>query len=181
MIRASSRFCLATREVSLPDTYDNLVVMIRPREELLHDVLLQIRPLVLTSARAVEAIWREHDVTVGMRAVLAVLAAGGPRPVPEIASRLELTRQAVQRHVDDLRARGLVTTTANPAHRRSVLIALTREGQQLWHKGHAQDLDALAPMAAEFSRADLETTVQVLEALGRDVRRRLHERADGRA
>ncbi len=145
------------------------------RRDLLYDVLMHVRPLTLASARIVEATWRKHQVTVGMRAVLAVLAAGGPRPVPRIAGILDLPRQAVQRHVDDLLAQDLVVAMPNPEHRRSVLIALTDEGDQLWCKQHEQELAALEPMAVGCTRADLATAVRVLDALGADVRARLQK------
>jgi DNA-binding MarR family transcriptional regulator len=53
-----------------------------------------------------------------------------PHTVPEIAERLGLTRQSVQRVVDDLAAGGCVSIEDNPVHRRSHLIALTRGGRR---------------------------------------------------
>lgn len=139
------------------------------REDLLYDVLAHARPLTRASARVVEATWRVHRVSVGMRAVLAVLDDAGPSPVPEIAARLDLSRQAVQRHVNDLRAVGMVATRLNPSHRRSVFVALTDLGRRLWQAQHRAELDALAPMAAGCSTGDLETAARVLEALEADV------------
>lgn len=135
----------------------------------MYDVLTHVRPLTRASARVVEATWRAHRVTVGMRAVVAVLDDAGPSPVPEIAARLDLTRQAVQRHVNELLAIDMVATQPNPTHRRSVIVALTDRGERLWQAQHEAELEALAPMAAGCSLGDLETAARVLEALGADV------------
>jgi DNA-binding MarR family transcriptional regulator len=48
--------------------------------------------------------------------------------VPEIAHRLGLTRQSVQRVVDDLVTTGMVELLPNPMHARSPRAALTKAG-----------------------------------------------------
>lgn len=48
--------------------------------------------------------------------------------VPAIARRLGLTRQSVQRVVNDLEGAGLVRLEPNPDHVRSPLVTLTAEG-----------------------------------------------------
>lgn len=61
-----------------------------------------------------------------------VLAALRYSPVPltvaSIARNMGLTRQAVQRIVDLLAERGLVTLTRNPHHQRAKLVVLTASG-----------------------------------------------------
>ncbi|WP_203940351.1 hypothetical protein, partial [Spirilliplanes yamanashiensis] len=58
------------------------------RGSALYGVLRQVRPLVLNSARMVEAALRPRGLSVGMRAVLEVLAEHGPATVPAVADRL---------------------------------------------------------------------------------------------
>lgn len=53
-----------------------------------------------------------------------------PLTVPEIAGRLGLTRQSVQRTVNLLVSDGLAEFRDNPRHRRSRLVALTPAGQR---------------------------------------------------
>jgi len=55
--------------------------------------------------------------------------AGEALSVPAIAKRMGLTRQSVQRNVDLLVERGLVSFEANPRHRRSALANLTVAGR----------------------------------------------------
>ena len=52
-----------------------------------------------------------------------------PATVAEIARRIGLTRQNVQRIADCLAIDGFVTTSANPAHRRAKLYSLTPHGR----------------------------------------------------
>lgn len=138
----------------------------------MYDVLRNVRPLVLNSARVVEASLRPEGLGVGMRAVLEVLHDHGPLTVPAIADRLDLARQGVQRHVNDLLVRGHVEQRRNPAHRRSVLIALTANGAEVIARVTADELDHLAAMAPECTEREIAAAVKVLQALNRDVRRR---------
>lgn len=74
--------------------------------------------LGLTSAR-----WK----VVGVVA----LASSGVT-VPGIARVLGQSRQAVQRITDVMEKDGLITYGANPDHKRSVLVSLTDEGQEVY-------------------------------------------------
>jgi DNA-binding MarR family transcriptional regulator len=137
----------------------------------IYDVLRETRPLVLNSARVVEAALRDDGISVGMRAVLEVLATAGPLTVPGIAHRLDLARQGIQRHVDDLAARGLVTAQTNPAHRRSVLVHLTDAGTALFGRVHDDELARLDTIATDCGDDEIAAALKVLRALNRDVRR----------
>lgn len=139
---------------------------------MLYEVLRLVRPLTLNSARVVEASLRPHGLTVGMRAVLEILAEHGATAVPAIADRLDLARQGVQRHVDDLVVLGYVDTRPNPAHRRSALIALTRPGAELIADVREDELRHLAAMAGDCTPEEITAAVKVLRALNDDVRRR---------
>ncbi|WP_250033203.1 MarR family winged helix-turn-helix transcriptional regulator [Paractinoplanes maris] len=142
------------------------------RGVLLYDVLRQVRPLVLNSARVVEQDLAADGLTVGMRAVLEVLADNGPATVPAIGERLDLARQGIQRHVNDLSERGLVETRDNPAHRRSVLIGLTAAGAARFERIRRDELGRLDRMAGECTADEIATAVKVLRSLNRDVRSR---------
>lgn len=147
--------------------------MLRDRGSRLYAVLRQVRPLVLNSARVVEATLRPLGLTVGMRAVLEVLHDDGPATVPSIAERLDLARQGVQRHVDDLLDRGYVESRHNPGHRRSVLIALTGPGCEVIGRVREDERQQLARMARDCTSQEIMTALKVLQALNRDVRQRV--------
>ncbi|MFL6079042.1 MAG: MarR family winged helix-turn-helix transcriptional regulator [Ornithinibacter sp.] len=138
----------------------------------IYSLLSLTRPIVLGSARVVEARTRALGWTVGSRAVMEVLATQAPLTVPQVASRLSLARQNVQRHVDELVRLGDLRATANPAHRRSVLIEVTPSGRRRFGALHANELAELADVAPSCSPQDLETATRVLGALSEDIRRR---------
>lgn len=145
------------------------------RGRALYEVLRHVRPLVLNSARVVEASLRPAGLTVGMRAVLEVLAEHGTATVPAIADRLDLARQGVQRHVNDLLALSYVRTRENPAHRRSVLVALTTAGTGAIDRVRDDELRQLAALAPDCTDREIATAARVLRSLSRDIRRRALE------
>jgi DNA-binding MarR family transcriptional regulator len=145
------------------------------RGALLYDVVRHVRPLLLNSARVVEASLRPHGLTLGMRAVLEVLRDDGASTVPAVAKRLDLPRQGVQRHVNDLSALGYVESRPNPAHRRSVLIDLTPAGSEVIDRVTNAELRQLGTLALDCADDDIRTAVRVLGSLSRDVRHRAAE------
>jgi DNA-binding MarR family transcriptional regulator len=58
------------------------------------------------------------------------IAATGQLTVPQIARRLGVSRQNVQRVVNDLVAEGQATYSPNPDHKASPLVTLTKRGDQ---------------------------------------------------
>jgi DNA-binding MarR family transcriptional regulator len=82
----------------------------------------------------------------------AVALEGRPLSVAQIARRMGLSRQAVQRVANDLEAAGLTAYRENPDHKRAKLVALTRQGesafaradarQSAWVNGIGKGLDA---------------------------------------
>jgi DNA-binding MarR family transcriptional regulator len=92
-------------------------------------------------------------------------------PVAHIARNMGLTRQAVQRVVDDLRREGFVHLDPNPHHRRAGLIALTEKGEDAYARALARKdrwfdglVDGLPPDAIEAATVLL-----------RDLQRRIGE------
>ncbi len=78
--------------------------------------------------------------------VLSVLD-GPPATVPQIARRLGISRQAVQRVVNELANEGTVAAEDNPGHRSSPLFTLTEAGRTA--------LDRLSARAAVFHHRQL--------------------------
>jgi len=138
----------------------------------MYELLRLVRPIVLNSARVVEVEVRSLGWTVGSRAVMEVLSLEAPMTVPQVAARLSLARQNVQRHVDELNRLGHVIASPNPAHRRSVLIEPTATGHAAFRNLHARELADLAQMAPACTDLDLDIATAVLRALDQDIRAR---------
>ena len=113
-----------------------------------------------------------HGLTSARWQVLGAIALSPvPLPVAHIARNMGLTRQAVQRVVDDMRADGLVRLEPNPHHRRAMLVAMTEEGETAYRGAStrqerwADDLAAgLSPDAIEAAGSLLRTLQQRLHA-----------------
>ena len=138
--------------------------------EQLYDVLRHVRPLHQYAAKVVADAQAASRVSMPMRAVLERLAADGPQPVPQIARSLWLSRQFVQRLVDEAVELGLVELRRNPAHRRSRLIALTEAGERAFAEIHAAELDRLARIAEDLDPAAISAARQVVAHLTAQLR-----------
>ena len=96
-----------------------------------------------------------------------------PLTIVEISRRLGLTRQSVQRTVNRLIDDGVARTKANPEHRRSHLISLTRRGRECMTELSNRQVR----LTGEFT-GDLGLEVGDLNRLARQLRR-IREAADG--
>lgn len=96
-----------------------------------------------------------------------VLSAAGerPRPIPEIARRMGLTRQAVQRLADLLVEAHLATYQPNPVHARSANLRLTPRGQTALHQINSFQIRWSNRMVNGLARKDLETMLRTLRRL----------------
>ncbi|CAL9355015.1 MarR family transcriptional regulator [Streptomyces sp. DH-12] len=102
-----------------------------PPDELgrrLTEVYDLVGPLYRRAQRSVEHGLTDGELSLGVRAVLTLLHRNGPMTVPQMGRAQAISRQFVQRMVNDAAARGLVESIPNPAHRRSSLIRLTERG-----------------------------------------------------
>lgn len=93
------------------------------------------------------------------------LARYGAQTVPELARARSVTRQNVQPVVDALLAEGLVALADNPAHARSLLVAITARGERLVRRWDEADARVLAAVGRGLSAADLEITARTLRAV----------------
>ncbi|MEN4919123.1 MarR family winged helix-turn-helix transcriptional regulator [Achromobacter spanius] len=121
-----------------------------------HGALLQwgdklVEPLGLTSAR-----WQ-------MLGALAL--AGQPLTAPQVGQAMGVTRQGAQKQLNLLAETGLVSSQANPAHRRSPLYALTPRGRQLYLKAEKLWAAEAAQLASRVSPAQVRTAQATLDAM----------------
>lgn len=110
-----------------------------------------VAPIGLTSAR-----WQ----------VLGAIAiAGRAQPVAHIARDMGLTRQSVQRVVDNLAAEGLVSFEPNPHHRRAKLIALTDSGRRAYEAAIERHAGWSNRLAKGFKPNAFEAAARVMREL----------------
>lgn len=76
-----------------------------------------------------------------------------------------LTRQAVQRVVNELASAGLLALTDNPDHERARLVGLTEDGRKTYEEIMAEQVRWSNKLAEEMSPRTIESAVRVLETL----------------
>jgi DNA-binding MarR family transcriptional regulator len=89
----------------------------------------------------------------------AITLSPVPLPVAHIARNMGLTRQAVQRVVDEMRAEGFLHLEPNPHHRRASLVTTTERGEVAYRAASERQ-----GRWAEALVADLPT--EAIEAAG---------------
>lgn len=92
----------------------------------------------------------------------AIHYAGAPQTVSWLARSMGLTRQGVQRIVNELEGEGIVAFKANPAHRRAHLVTLTRKGQAAYAAAERRQTPWINALAKGLDRAELERTLRLL-------------------
>ncbi|ACU76499.1 transcriptional regulator, MarR family [Catenulispora acidiphila DSM 44928] len=139
-----------------------------PPEELaarLAEIYLLVGPLYRRVLRKVELGEEIEGIGVGVRAVLDMLRLAGPMTVPQMGRAQALSRQFVQRTVNDAAARGLVEAVPNPAHRRSSLIRLTDPGRAAIEAVIARERGLLGQVGGALTRGDVDACVKVLSSM----------------
>ncbi|MDI9829817.1 MarR family transcriptional regulator [Streptomyces sp. KAU_LT] len=148
-----------------------------PPDELarrLTEVFDLVGPLYRLTQHSVERGAAAEGLSVTVRAVLDLLQRRGPLTVPSMGRTLAVSRQFVQRTVNEAAERGLVESVPNPAHRRSSLIRLTDAGRRAITAVLAREHGALRGTGGDLTDADVTACVRVLGELVR-----LMERGDG--
>ncbi|MFD8275180.1 MarR family winged helix-turn-helix transcriptional regulator [Streptomyces flaveolus] len=121
-----------------------------------------VGPLYRRAQRSVEQGLAHDGVSVGVRAVLTLLHRGGPMTVPQMGRAQAISRQFVQRMVNDAVARGLVESIPNPAHRRSSLIRLTEAGRSTTTDVLDREHAVLRAVGGGLTAADVTACLRVL-------------------
>lgn len=103
------------------------------------------------------------------RTVVLRQARPEPIPVAEIARRLGLKRQSVQRVADLLVDDGLLAFRENPSHRRAKLAQLTPAGRETLRAIDAAQRDWAKRVGSEVGRERLEEANRLLDEVHRAV------------
>lgn len=127
-------------------------------------ILQEIRELAMRLRQGEEAIAHvEGHTRASWRVLAAAVGPGGT--VPQLARRLGLKRQSVQRIADHLVEGGWAHYEANPHHRRSPLVRLTDKGESSLSLLERAFSDWKQTLGEELELEELETTLYVLRSL----------------
>ncbi len=101
----------------------------------------------------------------------AVALSPVPLPVAHLARTMGLTRQSVQRLVDEMKRDGLVHLAPNQHHRRAMLVLLTEAGEDAYRAAMGRQERWANGLVAGLAPAVIENARNTL----RELRRRLDE------
>lgn len=110
-----------------------------------------VEPLGLTSAR-----WQMLG---------AIALAGAPLTAPQVGEAMGVTRQGAQKQLNLLLEQGLVEARANPAHQRSPLYVLTRQGLALYQQAQALWVAQACELATRVPVAQARAATRTLESM----------------
>ncbi|GGQ27021.1 MarR family transcriptional regulator [Streptomyces griseomycini] len=131
----------------------------------LTEVFDLVGPLYRRTQRKVEQDLSAEGLSVGVRAVLTLLHKHGPMTVPQMGRAQALSRQFLQRMVNDAAARGLVQSVPNPAHKRSSLIRLTEQGQTAVTAVIDRERAVLRRASGDLTGTEIDACLRVLSRL----------------
>ncbi|MBV8139018.1 MAG: MarR family transcriptional regulator [Deltaproteobacteria bacterium] len=95
----------------------------------------------------------------------AVALSPTPLPVAHIARNMGLTRQAVQRLVNEMERDGLVRFGANPHHRRAKLVLFTPKGKLTFDAAMKRQRPWAMRIASRLSTTQIKSATAVLSDL----------------
>ncbi|WLW50476.1 MarR family winged helix-turn-helix transcriptional regulator [Streptomyces sp. YU58] len=139
-----------------------------PPDELGHrvsEVFDLVGALYRRGLRKLEQGEEVEGVSVGVRSVLTLLHRYGPMTVPQMGRVMTLTRQFVQRMVNDALARGWVEAIPNPAHQRSSLIRITDEGETVITTILAREHELNRQVGGDLTEAEVRACKRVLKEM----------------
>ncbi|WAZ25580.1 MarR family winged helix-turn-helix transcriptional regulator [Streptomyces cinnabarinus] len=139
-----------------------------PPDELGHhvsEVFDLIGALYRRGLRKIEQGEQVEGVSVGVRSVLVLLRRYGPMTVPQMGRIMALSRQFVQRMVNDAVAEGWAEVTPNPAHQRSSLIRITAAGEALIDAILAREHALNRQVGGGLTDAELRACKRVLKEM----------------
>ncbi|MFD8707061.1 MarR family winged helix-turn-helix transcriptional regulator [Kitasatospora sp. NPDC059648] len=131
----------------------------------LTEVFDLVGPLYRRTHRKVEQDMSAEGLSVGVRAVLNLLREHGPMTVPQMSRAQALSRQFVQRMVNDATTRGLAETAPNPAHQKSSLVRLTEHGQTAITAVLNRERAVLRQAGGDLTETDIDACLRVLSRL----------------
>jgi len=86
-------------------------------------------------------------------------------PVAHVARNMGLSRQAVQRLVNDLATQGLVAVAPNPHHQRAKLVVMTANGKAAFDSAMDRQVPWAEKLSLGLASAELKTAFRVLRTL----------------
>lgn len=130
------------------------------------DVLREAIRLGGPLAASADALVADLGITGARHFVLSALAGlETPEPVARLARNLGLSRQNVQRIVNELATDRLVRFEDNPHHKRAKLIILTARGRKVWEDAEKRQVPWANLLVTGLTQDQMAGALHVLRTL----------------
>lgn len=130
------------------------------------DLILETFRLNGSLLAAGDAMVADFDLTSARWQVLGAIALSPmPLPVAHIARNMGLTRQAVQRLVNEMARDGLVRFSPNPHHKRARLVLLTERGEAAYDAAMQRQAPWANAIARGLTAKQIADATTVLRSL----------------
>lgn len=96
----------------------------------------------------------------------AIAQVGVPETTARLARNMGLTRQSVQRVVNEMVAEGMLTLEENPHHKRSKLVVMTPKGEKAFQQAIELQGPWVKALSKGISKKRLKEAKDVLTILG---------------
>lgn len=131
----------------------------------LQAVYNETEALYQQSSAFLEQIYQQGALSLGRRNVLFRLKGRGPQTVPQIAHEKSVSRQYIQKLVNQLLEEGYVEYAENSAHKRSRLVQLTPRGYDYMTVMIEQEIRIVKEMEITIPVETLHNTAESLRAI----------------
>ncbi len=137
-----------------------------PKGETLTQLVLEIFRLNGELLDAGNRITKPFGLTSARWQVLgAIDEERQPLTVSQIARRMGLARQGVQRIINDLSKQGLVSSSPNIDHKRAPLFSLSDKGEQVMDKINAAQADWVNALSDGLSSKEITRSLDLLKVV----------------
>ena len=134
--------------------------------EVLTELILEVFRLNGAMLEAGNRITKPHGLTSARWQVMgAIDLAGQPLTVAQIARRMGLARQGVQRIVNDLRKLGMVVLDDNIDHKRASLVSISEQGAKAMEKVNRAQIAWVNRLSDGLGERKLNQALKLLQAV----------------
>ncbi len=135
---------------------------------LAHELFREVFALRKALAAIMDEVHARAGLRTPQRRAAGFLEREGPLPVPELARRLEVSRQFARDLCNEMAQAGLLAFTDNPRHRRSRLAGLTAAGRRRAARVRAREEALIQELLPGLDPGDLARALNLLRGLRRD-------------
>ena len=112
-----------------------------------------------------QGVVKETEITLPQMHTLEILGSSGQMRMKELADKLGITTGALTVLVDRLVRCGLVARVPNEQDRRSIMVSLTVEGEQLFQEHHQLHNQLTLDLVSSLEVEETEALLRILKKI----------------